>query len=598
MGLAMLIQYSLLISFILMVGLQGGKAQGPLHLGVNLDEMGAFTNMVDHTNRYSKATSYDANGWPMSDFDLVLFDGRPATEWNGTIDDPDGYRIDYSGAYQSSFRGQATVRASGTAVSISDEQYNASTNTTTFTLNVGGYPNANHALVILSFTNSKRLASSPPSTGITSLRVMRPGYDVASAQIFTDAFLRLCTAADFECYRFYNVQNVWDGEPVHPAQTLWSQRKLPTSASQRSMVAQTGQRDAWCWEHIIALANTLKKDIWINIHLSCDSNYVTSLAAKLKDELDPSINIYVENSNEVWSPAQATHGPYNQAEATARGISFDQNYARRCVELSRWFAAVLGASAINDRVRVILAGQQVYAGRSDNHLNYIKNTFGDPKNYVYATSTALYFGSATASSTDPLQINEGMIAQIDAQTTMPTSQGYRPVHVTKASSWGLVGGCTSYEGGPSLPEGGGTNNLAAQIRSHRTQRMADVITRNYRQGWSDIGGGLALYFTLTSGYNRYGCWGITDDPSNPDRNYKMAALRTLVPVSTSVADNTMQNSLQEVLHVTAYTLVGIEVANASNLFDAIQALTPGLYFLVSTSASGLQSTTCVAVCGL
>ncbi|CAN5538077.1 hypothetical protein BH10BAC6_BH10BAC6_02210 [soil metagenome] len=586
----MLVRYSLFVAFIFMVGLQGGKAQAPIHLGVNLDDMGAFTNMVDHTNRYSKATGYDANGWPTSDFDLVLFDGRPATEWNGTIDDPDGYRIDYSGAYRSSFIGQATVRASGTAASVSDVQYDTASNTTTFTLNVGGYPNANHGLVILSFTNSQRLASSPPSTGITKLRVMRPGYDVTSTQIVADAFLRLCTAANFECYRFYNVQNMWDGEPVHPARTLWSQRKLPTSASQHSMAAITGQRDGWCWEHIITLANTLKKDIWINIHMSCDSVYVASLATKLKAELDPSINIYVENSNEVWSPAQATHGPYNQAEATARGITFDQNYARRCVELSRWFGAVFGANAINERIRVILAGQQAYAGRSDNHLNYIKNTFDDPKTYIYATSTALYFGSANASSIDPLQINEGMIAQIDAQTTMPATQGYRPIHITKASAWGLAGGCTSYEGGPSLPEGGNTTNLAAQIRSHRTQRMADVITRNYRQGWSNVGGGLALYFTLASGYNRYGCWGITDDPSNPDRNYKMAAIRSLLG-STTDARDVNASQIRDVISCTAYTILGEEIATSTSFADVVQHIRPGIYVLVERERAGGSRTT-------
>ena len=41
-----------------------------------------------------------------------------------------------------------------------------------------------------------------------------------------------------------------------------------------------------------------------------------------------------------------------------------------------------------------------------------------------------------------------------------------------------------------------------------------------------------LYFTLSSGYNRYGCWGITDDYTKPDRNYKMQAIRDIIgPIS-------------------------------------------------------------------
>lgn len=576
---------AILLLVLLMGGWQGGMAQGPIHLGVNIDEMGAFTNMVDHTNRYSKATGYDANGWPTSDFDLVLFDGRPATEWNGTIDDPDGYRIDYSGDYLSRFRGQGTVRATGTAVSIFNVRYDADSNLTYFTLRVGGYPNANHGLVILSFTNTQRLPSSPPSSGITELRVMRPGYDLATTQIFTDAFLRLCTTADFECYRFYNVQNIWDGEPAYPKRTTWTQRKLPSSASQRTMASMTGQRDGWCWEYIIALANMLKKDIWINIHMSCDSHYVASLASLLNEKLDPAINIYVENSNEVWSPTQATHGPYNQADAIAHGSTFDENYARRCVELSTWFGAVFGNDAINRRIRIILAGQQAYAGRSDNHLTYIKNTFGEPKNFIFATSTALYFGSTNASSADPPTINAGMMQAIDAQITTPTAQGYRRTHITKAAAWGLPGGCTSYEGGVSLPEGGSTTNLAAQIRANRTSTMADVITHSYRNGWADLGGGLALYFTLASSYNRYGCWGLTDDPANPDRNAKMAAVRALCGAPTSV--HAVPNASPEAItSYHAYTVLGQEVGAALTREALLQLVPSGMYMIATRMLDG------------
>src|SRR5258706_2358016 len=83
--------------------------QPPVNLGVNVDESGAFVNLINHTNRYSNAKGYDQHGWPASDFDLVLLDGRPATEWTGTIDDPEAYRVDYSGRYLARFIGSASV---------------------------------------------------------------------------------------------------------------------------------------------------------------------------------------------------------------------------------------------------------------------------------------------------------------------------------------------------------------------------------------------------------------------------------------------------------------------------------------------------------
>ncbi|MDZ4744913.1 MAG: hypothetical protein SGJ05_02800 [bacterium] len=524
-----------IVLFVLSVA-PSALAQPPVNLGVNLDAQGAFVDVVKHTNRYSGATSFDANGWPQSDFSLVLFDGRPATEWTQTIDDPEVYRVDYSGRYLAHFTGSADVVATGTAVSVENMQYNAVSNISTFDLVVGAANSANHGLVFLQFSNTKALPAGAANSGITNLVVHRPGYDRFATQTFTDAYLALCKAADFTCYRYYNVQNIWSGEPTYPTVMQWSMRKTRASASQVPLASLQGRGEGWSWDIIVELANILKKDIWINIHMSCDSGYVTSLARMLQDSLDPSINIYVENSNEVWSPTQLTHGPYNAAASAARGITFDEQYAHRTVQLSQWFGMVFGANAVNKRIRVVLAGQHAYHGRSDNHLRYIDRVFGLPRNFIYATSTALYHGSTRADNPDPLQINEGMIEDITAQLTNTSLSTYRRNHTNKAKQWNLVGGCTSYEGGAHVPFGLNAN-LSAQISSHRTERMRDVVTYNYREGWQALDGGLAMYFTLVSGYNRYGCWGLTDDYTKPYRNYKMHAVQDLLAGPTDVADD-------------------------------------------------------------
>ncbi len=516
---------------------------GKFALGVNLDENGAFVNIVNQTNRYSGAVGFDSLGWAVSDFDLVLLDGRPATEWNGTIDDPEQYRIDYSGRYKSSFKGTAQLRATGTSVAVENQIWDPVSNTTFFDIVISGYPESNHGLVFLKFTNTRRTANDTLKSGITELKVNRPGYPVSTNKIFTDEYINLCKSADFACYRFYNVQNIWDGEPTYPAKKTWNSRKTPYDACQHSMSNINGKSDGWCWEYVTELANLLNKDIWLNVYMSADSDYVANLAKFLKFRLNPEINIYIENSNEVWSPTQATHGPYNKAEADYYKISFDQNYARRTVELSKWFAKAFGADEMNKRIRIILAGQHAYNGRSDTHLNYIKSAFGEPRDFIYATSSALYFGSSKASATDPKVINDGMTEDINSQITDSQVGTYRLNHINKANQWGFAGGCTSYEGGPSIPEGGATANLGNQILANRTEKMKDVVKLNYLEGWKNIGGGLAMYFTLTSGYNRYGCWGITDDYTKPDRNYKMQAVRNIIAESTSSVDGSDEDNL-------------------------------------------------------
>lgn len=496
-------------------------------IGVNLSGQGAFVNMMNHASRILEAESYDENGWPKSDFKLVLMDGRPAQEWNQDIDDPEEYRIDYSGTYKGSFYGKADLRILWSEAYIENMIWDAESNTSYFDLVIPGPPKANHAFIYLEFTNTMRETGGILNTGVKDIKVMRPGYNLNTEKIFTDDYIALCKAADFSCFRFYTVQNIWGGEPEYPGKTLWDNRKTPMDATQQPMIDLNGKRDGWSWEYIIELANILNKDIWICIHMSCDSNYVRSLAQLLKEQLNPNINIYVENSNEVWSPTHMTHGPYNKAQADDYGISFDENYARRSVELSDIFAEVFGTGEINNRIRVILAGQHAYRGRHNLHLDYINNTFGPPKNYIYALSSALYFGSTKADGSVE-DINSGMIEDINEQINDSESSFYRKAHIDIANDWDLPGGCTSYEGGPHLPAGGVKDNLGNQILAHRTEEMKNILIKNYTEGWSDIGGGLALHFTLAGSYNRYGCWGLTDDPSNPDRNYKMQAMRDML----------------------------------------------------------------------
>lgn len=497
-------------------------------LGVNLTNDFTFTNIVNHTNRYSNVTKFDSLGWPMSDFDLVLLDGRPATEWNGNIDDPEQYRIDYSGTYKSSFLGKGDIRITGTSVNVQNIQYDSLINTTFFEIVVGGYPNSNHGLVFLNIRNTRRTPNASLNSGITELKVMRPGYELNTEKIFTDQYLALCKAANFTCYRYYNVQNIWGGEPIYPAIQEWKKRKTSRDACQISMGNLNGKKDGWCWEYIIALSNILNKDIWINIHMSTDSQYIQQLCGLLKSTLKPNINIYIESSNEVWSPTQETHGPYNSAQAQSLGITFDENHARRTVQIAKWFEKEFGPNSLNNRIRVILAGQQVYPGRSDNHLNYIKRVFGEPNSFIYAISTALYFQTDSPTSQDTTIINQGMEQQIVSQSTNINDNLNRTRFIQKALQWKLPGGCTSYEGGPHVPSGGSTQNLAALIQSHRTVAMGEIMKQQYKEGWKDLQGGLAMHFTIASAYNRYGCWGLTDDPTKPFRNYKMRAIRELL----------------------------------------------------------------------
>ena len=486
---------------------------GQSRMGVNVAHNFAFVNVIDEGVTFTSASSLDAQGWPNSNFS-INFDWRLVAEWVGTADDPEAYRINKSGVYHCSFVGQADL----SGASISNKAYNATTNVTTFDITI---PTTNNGCVFwqLAFANTKRTSASAVNTGITKLRVLRPGYAITTTQVFTTEYINLCKSADFACYRYYPVNNVWDGDPVYPATTTWTNRKLPTDASQGNMRPTIAKSEGWCWEYVILLANTLNKDIWICVNSSADDNYITQLATKLNSELNAGINIYVEYCNEAW-------GAYNigtnwiGAQATALGISYDQNYARNVVRISNLFKGVFGAAAINTRIRMVLGAQKGWSGRSDTHLNYINSTFGPPKNYIYTISPATYFSGTGATIEEALNAcHTSIMSEYDD----PADGSSMAEFVKKANTWGLK--LSSYEG-QEHADIGNTSNLGVNIGKHRAARMASEQYANF-QSFFDNGGVLACQFGIWANYTRYGCWGLTDDPYVPDRNYKFKAARTL-----------------------------------------------------------------------
>jgi hypothetical protein len=523
--------------------------QGKVGVGIGLGErgIGTFTDLSKEVWRFQTldgsrglvASEVDARGWPVVDCQEVVMDARPFPEWIGVIDDPEAYRVDMSGTYKCALTGQATVGVSpgstfGTAVQ--NAAYDSVNNLTTFDLIIPGPPGPNHGVVFLNFVNTRRTASSAVGGGFTDLRIMKPGYTTASAQVLHQAFLSCATSAKFAAMRFmdFTGTNYQESNITYPSVREWATRKLPTDASQTAFPGKDGGAS---WEHVIDVANATRIDPWINIPVSASADYITQLATLLKNGLDPSLNIYVESSNEVWN-AIFPQRTYNAAEASALGLSEHQNHARRTVQIAQTFASVFGQGALNSRVRVVLSSHApMLQWWVQPMLDYISANYGAPSNSIYMIARQGYFAPASVSATDSVAtVLANARAGIDSQAAPdPTNNANRQQWIAKAASYGLAGGCSFYEGGPSFPFNGDTTNLANQITANRDAQMGDLLKYNFGTKWLDFGGGLAMQFTLTSFYSRYGCWGLTDDVTKPDRNSKFAAIRSMLAAPTPPA---------------------------------------------------------------
>jgi hypothetical protein len=507
-------------------------------LGVNIDfaeRGGTFVDVSKEEYRWGpaggggdlSASQVDGFGWPKIDAQFVA-DYRPVAEWSNSIDDPQVYRIDVSGTYKCSFIGSGDVRGVSGG-SVGNKSYDASSNTTTFDFVVPGPPGANHGLIVIEFTKTKRTSADAQGTGLANFRMLRPGYDLSSTKTFTDEFIAALTSIRFSTIRFMNFSMTNGCDPDYPARTVWSKRKRKEDASQ-SRISPLGKTDGGAWEYVIELCNLVKMDAWINIPVSADSGYVVEVAKLFKANLDPDRNLYVESSNEVWNTAPGfEQSLYNQAQARALGIGEQANHARRTVELSGLFAQVFGAGAINHQVRVVLCSHKpMLKWWVMPMLDTIAKTYGTPKSVIYAIACQTYFGGGIDAGESVAKILTDCRDDIEVQIDEAgeTNEAGRKQWVKLAADSGLVGGFCSYEGGPDHG-GGSTTNIANRIMAERDDGMGAVWTYNFDDAFFSTGGNLAMQFTLSSAYTRYGCWGLTEDITDPQRNIKYRAAKLL-----------------------------------------------------------------------
>jgi len=493
-------------------------------IGVDLDAVGdgararVFVDLAKTLRPWAKAAGpgaapTDERGWPTCDAKTVLFDVRPAFAWRPPIDDPDAFQPDWSGTYHLSFRGKADVGVvEDRRCRVEGLGYDGATNTTAGKVVVP----RGVGLLVLSFTNSRRDASSPAGSGITGLRVIRPGFPADSKQLFHPEFL--ASLRPFRVLRYMdwldtNHNPGYYGDPGHHA-LEWSARRRPDDATQ----AATGKTYGVAWEYVAALANETGTDLWINIPVAATDDYVRELARFLKASLKPGPKVYIEHSNEVWNFGFPQY-IYNKLaaidEVKRGGSKWDSDgskdqevWARRrragrLIAIGQAFREAFGDEG-RDRIRPIFASWVIYPKPCyADVLAWVKDVYGDPKDLFYGIAGAAYYSAKGApKDASPEQIVEAMRASSDA------NRKNRDALQAIAEQYGLKH--CQYEVGPDVG-GGKVENVANRIRANRLPAMEGLMIHDAVDNWFDRGGDLYMIFAHCSPYSRFGCWGLSED---------------------------------------------------------------------------------------
>lgn len=109
-------------------------------------------------------------------------------------------------------------------------------------------------------------------------------------EIFNPAFIE--KVSEFSTLRFMD----WGGTN-NSTVSSWNQRTTLNSASW----ADNDNGASVPIEVMVALANKTKSTMWINIPAQADDDYVRKTLTYVRDNLDPTVKVKVEYSNEVWN---------------------------------------------------------------------------------------------------------------------------------------------------------------------------------------------------------------------------------------------------------------------------------------------------------
>jgi len=411
----------------------------------------------DWYNR-SLALNLDGDGWPLDiPAGYQLFLDLSLGE------DSQGNRIWPTGRYRLSWQGSGTLHVTGL------DQVSQSGNEIIYERTAG---HSRGVRIYLSATTA--------GDHVRNIRLETPGYETATS-LFRPTFLNEL--------RHFGVLRFMDWCQVNGNNSLseWNQRARPDSAFWG--VSKVGVPI----EIMVTLANELGKDMWINVPHLASADYMTKLAQAVRygtdgDQpytseqvnpqwapLNPELRVWVEYSNEVWSPGApgpAQHLYARDVLAPLYGLnSVAEAYGKHATVVWSAFTDVFGGT---DRVVRVLGGWHA-------NSSYAVEALSQAGGAADVVAIAPYIGGEVASgSTIPQAI-------VDSGYAMPYADIYTSMgeHINGSMRTAVRSNfiaavnagseLVTYEGGPGIV---GTGSLV------NDQQLTTYLTDFHRDsGW-------------------------------------------------------------------------------------------------------------------
>ena len=287
-------------------------------------------------------------------------------------------------------------------------------------------------------------------------------------------------------------------------------------------------------EVMVQLANALHADPWFNLPAHADDAYVKAFAQAVKKDLDPTLKVYLEYSNETWN-WQFEARRYTTDRGRALGLGDDnvaawRYHAIRAKEIFSIFGDAFGEhpepGKHGTRLVRVLATQVGWIGAGPTEA-----ILAEGAKEADALAVAPYFGCADLGTGAGNQTQKVLSGGLDVLlnslcpddikgTTRNAIQN--AAKLAKAAGLELV----AYEGGQSL-QGTGANVDDQRLTDLLTKAADDPrmegLYRSYFAQWKELGGGRFMNFSDVGLGSKWGQWGVLrylDQPLEQAHRYR------------------------------------------------------------------------------
>jgi hypothetical protein len=366
-----------------------------------------------------------------------------------------------------------------------------------------------------------------PKDPLRNLQLLTPGYADAK-QVFTNEFLR--RVRPWPTIRFMDWQQT-NASPVKE----WGERATP------GMFGRTSAKGVPL-EEIVALANAVKRNVWVNIPQGASDDYVRQFATFLRDRLHAGAVIHFEYSNEVWNFGfeQAKQNLFaarvNEKLTKPKNDEFGrcaQNAADKLGRFARIFKEVFGDEQFAARVRPVVGGFIASSFYAQTQLDWLQ--LNHP-GLVKEVAIAPYFGvEGDIKDVDqPGATADAMFAKLNALIDGQI-RDWIVQHQALAQKHGVQ--LVAYEGGVHLTA---TNNVNEDLkrRMQADPRMRQTYL-HLLDVWTKNGGGLFTQFGHIGPYTKFGFWGLLESADQRGSVKWDTFMSLLLPAGDANLDGTV-----------------------------------------------------------